>query len=283
MGKREKKTRGEKRRREKQKYFNNRDCVARKKFDLPPNSSVQIELQMSFTLPIFDYSSSLSANNYRYVKVFLLTLLSLSFFYSLYIVFLSLLWQTRDSPFFSYPRACFLHLTISLELVPSTVNILSLSLRFLFPELFPPPPRVVFYYRWIPPPQSLPVIPPGNPFPSCGATNVKIFQSLNFIAIHTPSRGASHITQEGEAVKGMIYYIRRSQPPGHCLHHDQDSRMLRMIFNESRPPIVCDCWSTTRDSYQIDALKKKAILVKKENLLEKSFDEHPSSSAFTLQ
>ena len=121
MGKREKKTRGEKRRREKQKYFNNRDCVARKKFDLPPNSSVQIELQMSFTLPIFDYSSSLSANNYRYVKVFLLTLLSLSFFYSfsnsLYIVFLSLLSaNTRLSFFFAspsllslfnnFPRAC---------------------------------------------------------------------------------------------------------------------------------------------------------------------------------
>lgn len=65
----------------------------------------------------FQFLIFLSANNYRYVKVFLLTLLSLSFFYSLYIVFLSLLSaNTRLSFFFAspsllslfnnFPRAC---------------------------------------------------------------------------------------------------------------------------------------------------------------------------------
>lgn len=174
-GKKEEKK--ERKQREKQKYFNNRDFKPNVANVLHPSNFRTFFFAFSLSLPfpcfsLFFFKLSLHRFPFR-------------------------CWQITRLLFFffrSLPRACFLYLTISLELVPSTVNILLLSLHFLFPELFPPP-RVVFYYHWIPPPQSLPVIPPGNP--SCSATNVKIFQSLNFIAIPTPFQRTT-ATEEGK-------------------------------------------------------------------------------------
>lgn len=226
--------------------------VARKT-DLPPNSSVWIELQMSSTLPIFDIPRPpslriiIDCQSILFQLYFLSLLPSLSFipFQILFTSFSFRCWQIRDFFFlFSSPRACFLYSTISLELVLSTVNILPLSLHFLFPELFPPPPpppRVVFYYRWIPPPspRSLPVIPPGNPFPSCSATNVKIFQSLNFIAIPTPFQGA-HITEEEKLLRE--WYITSGDPTTwSLLARWSDSRHYEWFLTKvDRPPYVIE-------------------------------------------
>lgn len=247
----EEKTKGKKRR-EKQKYFNNRDCCTKNR---PSPEFVRLNRIANVLHPSnFWYSApTLFANNYRLSKYsfslyFLSLLPSLSFipFQILFTSFSFRCWQIRDFFFlFSSPRACFLYSTISLELVLSTVNILPLSLHFLFPELFPPPPppRVVFYYRWIPPPpsppRSLPVIPPGNPFPSCSATNVKIFQSLNFIAIPTPSQGA-HITEEEKLLRE--WYITSGDPTTwSLLARWSDSRHYEWFLTKvDRPPCVIE-------------------------------------------
>lgn len=109
--------------------------VARKT-DLPPNSSVWIELQMSSTLPIFDIPRPpslriiIDCQSILFQLYFLSLLPSLSFipFQILFTSFSFRCWQIRDFFFlFSSPRACFLYSTISLELVLSTVNILPLS------------------------------------------------------------------------------------------------------------------------------------------------------------
>lgn len=112
---------------------------------------------MSFALPVFHIPRPPSLRiiidcqsiffNFTFSLFSPPPLFSYSFSNSLFTSFSLRCWQIRDFFifFFSLPRARFLYLTISLELVLSTVNILPLSLHFLFPELFPPPRVVAFY------------------------------------------------------------------------------------------------------------------------------------------
>lgn len=121
MGRREKKTRGEKEEERNKNILIIATALHGKNSTFPRIRPFKSNCKCPSP---FQFLIFLSANNYRYVKVFLLTLLSLSFFYSfsnsLYIVFLSLLSaNTRLSFFFAspsllslfnnFPRACSLN------------------------------------------------------------------------------------------------------------------------------------------------------------------------------